>query len=137
MGVSREMTLRDADEGFVKEVRHVLLDLHKALLDAQRIRYEREHGRVTSSQAFLGLVLEHPTFAWLRAMSALIARLDEWMEEEDGAPEELDSILSALRSLIESEGKLASFSTPYWQIVNEVPEVLVAHVKLWRLIDKR
>ena len=118
-------------------MRHVLLDLHKALLDAQRIRYERDHGRVASSQAFLGLVLEHPSFAWLRSMSALIARLDEWMEEEEGPSEELDSIVSALRSLIESGGKIASFSTPYWQIVNDVPEVLVSHVKLWRLIDKR
>jgi hypothetical protein len=131
------MMPKDVEPGFVQEVRHVLLDLHKALLDAQRIRYEREHGRVPSSQAFLGLVLEHPSFAWLRAMSALIARLDEWMEEEHGAPEDLDGMISALRSLIEAQGKLASFSTPYWQIVNEVPEVLVAHVKLWRLLDKR
>jgi hypothetical protein len=118
-------------------VRRYLLDLHKALLDAQRIRYEREHGRIPSSQAFLGLVLEHPSFAWLRAMSALIARLDEWMEDEKGAPEELDSIVNTLRSLMENEGKLASFSTPYWQIVNETPEVLVSHVRLWRLLDKR
>jgi len=125
------------DPGFVQELRRGLLDLHKSLLDAQRIRYEREHGRVESSQAYLGLVLEHPTFAWLRSMSALIARLDEWMEEKDGAREELDGMISALRSLIQTEGKLASFSKPYWQIVNDVPEVLVGHVKLWRLIDKR
>jgi len=47
------------------------------------------------------------------------------------------SLRNILRALIESEGKLASFSTPYWQIVNETPEVLVAHVRLWRLLDKR
>ena len=62
--------------GFVEEVRRSLLDLHKALLDAQQIRYEREHGRVRSSGELLGLVLEHPAFAWLRSLSALIARLD-------------------------------------------------------------
>ena len=137
MAVSREMTLRDVDKPFVQDMRRYLLDLHKGLLDAQRIRYERDHGRIESSQAFLGLVLEHPAFAWLRAMSALIARLDEWMDDEKGAPEELDSMVSTLRALIESEGKLASFSTPYWQIVNETPEVLVSHVRLWRLLDKR
>ena len=27
----------------------------------------------------MALVLEHPSFAWLRQLSALIARLDEWM----------------------------------------------------------
>ena len=127
-----------AGAGSVEELRHALLDLHKSLLDAQRIRYEREHGRISTSQAFLGIVLEHPTFAWLRTMSALIARLDEWMDEGDEAPqEELAGMIATLRSLIETEGKLASFSKPYWEIVNAVPEVLVAHVKLWRLLDKR
>lgn len=119
----------------VGELRHALLDLHKSLLDAQRIRYEREHGRIQTSQAFLGIVLEHPSFAWLRSMSALIARLDEWMEE-DGAPqEELAGMIATLRSLIEAEGKHPAFGTPYWEIVNDVPEVLVAHVKLWRLLE--
>lgn len=116
----------------------MLLALHKSLLDAQRVRYERERGRIPSSQAFLGLVLEHPAFAWLRSMSALIARLDEWMEEGEAAsPDELSGMVGALRSLIQAESPHADFGKPYWEIVNAVPEVLVAHVQLWRLIDKR
>ena len=126
-----------AGAGSVEELRHALLDLHKSLLDAQRIRYEREHGRIESSQAFLGIVLEHPSFAWLRTMSALIARLDEWMDEEGAPQEDLAGMIATLRSLIETEGKLATFSKPYWDIVNAVPEVLVSHVKLWRLLDRR
>ena len=123
---------------FVEELRHMLLVLHKSLLDAQRVRYEREHGRIPSSQAFLGLVLEHPSFAWLRSMSALIARLDEWMEEgEASSQDELSGMVGALRSLIQTESPHAAFGKPYWEIVNDVPEVLVAHVQLWRLIDKR
>ena len=126
------------DVSFVQDVRHGLLVLHKALLDAQRIRYEREHGRIPSSQALLGLVLEHPAFAWLRSMSALIARLDEWMEEGEAAsPAELAEIIAALRSLIQTESPHAEFSSRYWEIVNDVPEVLVAHVQLWRLLDRR
>jgi hypothetical protein len=120
--------------GFVEELRHSLLDLHKALLDAQQIRYEREHGRVRSSGELLGLVLEHPAFAWLRSLSALIARLDEWIEDkEEASAEDLAAMIQALRSLIESGGKDLGFNKPYWEIANEVPEVLVSHVKLWRL----
>jgi hypothetical protein len=127
-----------ADGAFVQELRHMLLAIHKSLLDAQRVRYEREHGRIPSSQAFLGLVLEHPAFAWLRSMSALIARLDEWMEEGEAASQdELTGMVAALRSLIQAESPHADFGKPYWEIVNDVPEVLVAHVQLWRLIDKR
>jgi len=124
--------------GSIEELRSALLELHKTLLDAQRIRYEREHGRIETSSAFLGIVLEHPAFAWLRQMSALIARLDEWLEEKDqAAPEELDNMVAALRGLIRADGGHPKFSAPYWQIVNDVPEVLVAHVKLSRLLDKR
>jgi hypothetical protein len=69
----------------VNDLRHALLDLYKSLMDAQRVAYERTHGRISTSNKFLGLVLEHPEFAWLRELSALIARLDEWMEEGEKA----------------------------------------------------
>ena len=65
------------------QLRRAVLELHKALMDAQRIRYERLHGRIATNGEFLGLVLEHPQFAWLRALSALIARLDAIDAERD------------------------------------------------------
>jgi hypothetical protein len=120
---------------FVDDLRHAVLDLHKALMDAQRIAYERTHGRIATSGEFLGIVLEHPEFAWLRALSALIARLDEWMEEEDGKPEELAALVSTLRGLVATEGTNALFTAAYWKIVNDVPAVLIEHVKLWRLLE--
>ncbi len=123
---------------FVEELRHSLLDLHKALLDAQRIRYEREHGRISTSGEFLGLVLEHPAFAWLRTLSALIARFDEWIEEQAAqfpSEDELPGMIGALRSLVEADGKHEVFSQPYWEIVNDTPAVLIEHVKLWRLLE--
>lgn len=133
--ISGTITLMDMDARFVGELRHTLLDLHKSLMDAQRIAYERIHGRVATSGEFLGLVLEHPEFAWLRALSALIARLDEWMEEKEGMSEELAVIVAALRGLVATEGSNVLFSTAYWKIVNDVPEALIFHVKLWRLLE--
>lgn len=121
---------------FIDELRHSVLDLHKALLDAQRIRYEREHGRIATSGEFLGLVLEHPAFAWLRTLSALIARIDEWIEEQADKPADgLQELVGALRSLIARDGGHATFSAPYWTMVDEEPAVLVEHVKLWRLLE--
>ena len=43
--------------------RHALLRLHKVLLDAQRNRYEREHGRVGSTGEMLQLVIGDANFA--------------------------------------------------------------------------
>ncbi|HEX3060151.1 MAG TPA: hypothetical protein VHP62_12360, partial [Usitatibacter sp.] len=95
---------------FVQQLRHSILELHKALLDAQRIRYEREHGRIRSSGELLGLVLEHPAFAWLRQLSALIARLDEWMEMRDQlGDDDLHVIVNALRDLISAEHRNGTF----------------------------
>lgn len=46
-----------------------LLRLHKALLDDERVSYERVHGRIPSNGAFLQLVLGDAWFAWLRPLS--------------------------------------------------------------------
>jgi hypothetical protein len=122
----------------VDELRHSLLDLHKSLLDAQRIRYEREHGRISTSGVFLGLVLEHQAFAWLRTLSALIARFDEWIEEQAAqfpSEDDLPGMIDALRELVRADGTHEVFSRPYWEIVNSEPAVLIEHVKLWRLLE--
>ncbi len=119
----------------VDEIRHQLLRLHKAMIDAQRLPYERAHGRIETTSQFLGLVLEHPDFEWIRALSALIAQLDEWREEpQTASDEELREILAALRSLIQPEGPNADFSGLYWRMVESAPDVLMEHVKLWRMI---
>jgi hypothetical protein len=120
----------------VAELRHTLLELHKSMLDAQRIEYERAHGRIETSGDFLGLVLNHPEFEWIRALSALIAQLDEWAEEMETASQaEYDGIVEALRSLIRPEGANPAFTARYWRMVEDVPAVTVAHVKAWRLVS--
>jgi hypothetical protein len=116
-------------------LRRAALELHKALLEAQRVRYERDYGRVDSSGRFLELVLRHPTFEWLRALSALIARLDAAAEADDD--DGVEAIEDAMRSLVHPEGRNRTFTAPYWVLVEAVPDVLIAHVKLWRLLNTR
>jgi hypothetical protein len=121
----------------LEELRAALLDLHKAILRAQQIRYEREHGRVASRGELLQLVVQHADFKWIRALSALIAQLDEWSEAEGGMrPDELEAVIRGLKTLIQPDGTNADFTTRYWPLLEEMPEALVAHVKLWRLVAK-
>ena len=116
-------------------LRAALLELHKAILRAQQIRYEREHGRVASRGELLQLVVQHPDFKWIRALSALIAQLDEWSEADGGLrPDEGEAVIRALQTLIQPDGTNAEFTTRYWPLLEMVPEALLAHVKLWRLI---
>ena len=129
------------------KLRHALLQLHKALLDAQRIRYERENGRIESRGELLELVLEDASFEWLRVLSALIARLDELaasdeVDDKSGdastAPRdagvELRGVIDKLRKLVRFEGN-SGFTGPYREIIEAVPDALVAHVQLSRLLS--
>ena len=122
------------------KLRAALLQLHKALLDAQRIRYERENGRVESRGELLALVLEDASFEWLRVLSALIARLDELAEADKvddksgDARAEMRGVIERLRTLARFEGN-EGFTGPYREIVEAVPDALVAHVQLSRLLN--
>ena len=121
------------------KLRAALLQLHKTLLDAQRIRYERENGRVESRGELLALVLEDASFEWLRVLSALIARLDELADADnvddknEDAGAEMRGVIAKLRTLVRFEGN-DGFTAPYREIVEAVPDALVAHVQLSRLL---
>ncbi len=121
----------------VDEVRHAMLELHRRMIDAQRIQYERLHGRIATTNEFLGLVLEHPEFEWIRALSALVAQLDEWRENEEANAadeEDLEAILETLRRLIQRNGPNTQFAARYWEMIDSTPEVLIEHVKLTRIL---
>jgi hypothetical protein len=121
------------DTSDLDRLRPALLQLHKTLLDAQRVRYERDNGRVESRGELLDLVLRDPSFEWLRVLSALIARLDELVGSGEDTSAELRGVIGRLRSLVRFEGN-RGFTDPYREIIEAVPDALVAHVQLSRLL---
>lgn len=122
------------DTSNLDQLRPALLQLHKTLLDAQRVRYERENGRVESRGELLDLVLRDASFEWLRVLSALIARLDELAAVDDkDVSGELRGVIGRLRTLVRFEGN-SGFTDPYREIIEAVPDALVAHVQLSRLL---
>ena len=50
----------------LSDVRQLLLELHKALLDSERTQYEIVHGPLASPAVFLQLLIGDDKFAWLR-----------------------------------------------------------------------
>ncbi len=107
---------------------HALLRLHKALLDDERISYERVHGRIPSNGAFLQLVLNDAWFVWLRPLSQVIARFDELSEEhEPSALEEIQALLVAVRTLLMPTEAGEGFSRQYHDALQRSPDVVLAH----------
>ncbi|HEX5477961.1 MAG TPA: hypothetical protein VFX09_08900, partial [Burkholderiales bacterium] len=64
-------------------LRSALLGLHRTLVDAERRAYERELYRMADGE-FLDALINNPRFAWLGALTTLIARMDE-VEPETAA----------------------------------------------------
>ncbi|NGZ61394.1 MAG: hypothetical protein CV081_12970, partial [Nitrospira sp. LK265] len=89
------MASPDRSRTHLDDLFRALLRLHKALLDNERVSYERVHGRIPSNGALLQLVLNDPWFAWLRPLSQLMTKLDELSEKDDPSTHEEISVLLA------------------------------------------
>lgn len=115
-----------------------LLHLHKALLDGERLSYERVHGRIASNGEFLQLVLGDSWFAWLRPLSQLMARLDQLAEGKDIASDaEITNLLNSARSLLTPSETGEGFGRHYYDALQRVPEVGLAHAQVKALIGSR
>src|SRR5208283_294292 len=64
-------------------LRHALLKLHKALVDSERMGYEKTMGQIPSPNHFLQLLTTDPWFAWLQPFSQLIVAMDEALDAKE------------------------------------------------------
>ena len=107
---------------------HALLRLHKALLDDERVSYERVHGRISSNGELLQLVLNDAWFAWLRPLSQVIAKVDELSEEHElSIREGIPALLVSVRTLLMPTESGEGFSRQYYDALQRSPEVVLAH----------
>lgn len=112
-----------------------LLRLHKALLDDERISYERVHGRVSSNGAFLQLVLNDAWFAWLRPLSQLIAKLDELSEaDEPSTYEDISALLASAQRLLMPTEEGEGFGRQYHDALQRSPDVVLEHAAVRALL---
>ena len=118
------------------ELRPALLDLHKTLLDWERASYEREHGRQSGGE-LLQLLLSHPQFEWLRAISALVVRIDEELEADASPPSEFDALVATIRSTIGERDVLAPFGQRYEAALQDSPDAIFAHKRVTRLLARK
>jgi len=120
----------------LKELRHGLLRLHKALLDAEQVTYERIHGRVGSPAQLLQLVMSDPWFAWLHPLSHLVVRIDEMLEDEEKATlEDAQHILAEVRTLLKPSEEGEGFERNYYENLQRAPDVVLAHAQVKKLLS--
>jgi hypothetical protein len=71
-------SISDLDATFeqLRSLRALLLKLHKALLDAETLRYQQEVGPINSKGHLLQLVMNDDWFGWLHTLSQFIVQID-------------------------------------------------------------
>jgi hypothetical protein len=130
--VSSEV-LADSQLHLLADLRLGLLRLHKALLEMERINYEKVSGRVNSGE-LLQMVVNHPQFGWLRIISALVVEIDEILNGEEPATvrdfAELTSQTRRLLTVPENE----EFKTKYQVALQREPAVVMAHSNVMQLL---
>jgi hypothetical protein len=110
-----------------QDVRHPLLDLHRALIDSERREYERARGRLPHGE-FLAALLEDPDLAWLGPLTELVGRLDALLEED--GPEstrELEACMGQVRALLAPDPGGAQFQRKYAEALQRSPAAVVDH----------
>jgi hypothetical protein len=111
----------------LRDLRHGLLRLHKALLDGEREWYEQAHGAVSSGE-LLQLVIGHEQFAWLRSFSELIVRIDEALDaDEPVTAGDAGALVARARALVTPSAAGTDFQRKYYAAIQREPAVALAH----------
>ncbi len=119
------------------DLRRGLLGLHKALIVAEQLTYERINGRVSSTGQLLQLVLNDPWFTWLHPLSQLVIRIDELLDEEmEPTTVEVEHFIAEVRTLIRPSEEGDGFERSYYEALQRAPDVIFAHVEVKKLLTK-
>ena len=124
-------------------IRNPLLNLHKALVDSERVSYEQTVGQILSPNHFLQLLAGDPWFVWLHPLSELIVAIDEALDAKT-QPEQamLQALVQRSYDLLvpsESTGETANhgFAMHYFEALQRDPDVVVAHAEVAKLRRSR
>jgi hypothetical protein len=127
-----------ADLKPLQAVRAPLLVLHKALVESERVEYEKTIGRIQSPNHFLQLLTNDPWFAWLSPLSQLIVSIDEALDSKEpvtavAVKALMDEVTRLLTPCESGDG----FGKHYFEAMQRDPDVVLAHGAVVKLRGPR
>lgn len=107
--------------------RTLLLKVHRALLEAERVRYEKARGRIPNNTEFLQLVINDPWFDWLRPMAQMVLLIDERMSDKKSplGRDEAQSLFERARTLLKADPEGDAFQRLYADALQHSPSLAV------------
>lgn len=122
----------------LEEVRQALLNLHKALVDSERVTYEATVGAIRSPNQFLQLLTNDPWFAWLHPLSQLIVSMDEALDSKEPlTAANVDASIKEASILLAPSETGEGFAHHYFDALQRDPNVVIAHADVMKLFAPR
>jgi hypothetical protein len=135
MSVTDEMA--NDPRAYLSTLRGRILKLHKALIQSERRRYERMHGRIESEYQLLALLSNDPAFAWLRPLTVYIVELEEKLDDKEGLGEQdAEQFGTALRRLMMGGDRIPTFHRSYVRVLQDEPEIVLIHGEIMPTLPK-
>jgi hypothetical protein len=132
----RSMT--DESRQRLKDLRIALLSLHKALVESERVSYEKTVGGIESPNHFLKLLLNDPWFVWLQPLSQLIVAMDEALEAKTPLTDAtVENLFKQTGQLLVASEAGDGFSHHYFDALQRDPDVVLAHAEAARIFHPR
>lgn len=118
----------------LQHFRNNLLKLHKLLLDAERVRYEKTNGPIKNKGEFFQLVISDDAFSWLRPISQFIVQIDEFTsaKEPPENPEETAAILLEKGRLMlkPDENSVTPLAAKYFEAIQRDPDIALMNAEI-------
>ena len=115
------------------------MDLHKTLVDSERVSYERTIGPISSPHQFLQLLTDDPWFAWLHRLSLLIVAMDQALDSKRKplTQSDAEALGQTARKLLVASEEGDGFARHYYDALQRDPDVVLAHAKVVRQFAPR
>jgi hypothetical protein len=127
------MTTERVHKPALLEAASALREVHRALVQAVRVEYERDVGPAGGPGQMLRLLTEDPYFAWLHPMSELIVDLDSLLTQEILPAGTVAGVRQEIDRLTQAGG------SPFWEkyapFLQSDTDVVMAHGRLRRAIN--
>ena len=108
-------------------VRNDLLRVHRGLLEAERNRYEKQHGRIANNSAFLQLVINDPWFDWVLPMGQMVLLIDERTSDKKQplGSDEATALFAQALELLKADEEGDAFQRLFFQSIQSSPDLAV------------
>ena len=104
-----------------------LVELHKRILESERVDLERFHGRMSGAE-FLQVASGDLRLGWLAPLSELIVELDDAAAVEGGPPrDDAEALVERARALVAPPAPDTPFGRRYRALLQRDPSVTMAH----------